>query len=117
MCVGGLSKQYAWALISILSPATAYRYVAGLSKSGPENSTIVVFPKLFIVCPPSYITSPGSQVTLEDISSRVEVPLTGPISKYKFVEFIVPKTRRALWAWNSLWSGLAWNSLWALSDF
>ena len=83
-----MSKQYAWALISILSPATAYRYVAG-SLVGPENSTLVVFPKLFIVCPPSYITSPGSQVTLEDISARVEVLLIGPTNKYKFVEFIV----------------------------
>ena len=56
---------------------------------GPENSTIVVFPKLFIVCPPSYITSPGSQVTLEVISARAVVLLIGPTNKYKFVEFIV----------------------------
>ena len=63
--------------------------MAGLSKSGPANSMIVVFPKLFIVCPPINITSTGSQVTEEIIAASGIVLLIGPSRKYKFVEFIV----------------------------
>jgi hypothetical protein len=63
--------------------------MAGLSKSGPANSTVVVLPKLFIVCPPINMTSPGSQVTEEIIAASGPVLLTGPSRKYKLVEFIV----------------------------
>ena len=64
--------------------------MAGLSESGPADSMAVVFLELCsIVCPPINITSPGSQVTEEDISAKGIVLLVDPSRKYKFVELIV----------------------------